>query len=109
MPVPVRDVKQFDAADAAKRFAHLQRAGRKTASMDEIMRQRDQTLRAGLDPRDCGDPSRQLALLALGLEDGRELTEAVPATGTASVHGATSWMRAPCWQARSRTPAPDHP
>ena len=31
MPVPVGDVKQFDAA---KCFAHLQRAGRKTASMD---------------------------------------------------------------------------
>ena len=39
--VLVGDAKQLDAVDAGKPFAQLQAAGMQTATMDEIMRQRD--------------------------------------------------------------------
>ena len=42
--VLVGDAKQLDAVDAGKPFAQLQKAGMKTAVMDEIMRQRDPAL-----------------------------------------------------------------
>ena len=41
--VLVGDAKQLDAVDAGKPFAQLQQAGMKTATMEEIMRQRDPT------------------------------------------------------------------
>ena len=43
--VLVGDAKQLDAVDAGKPFAQLQAAGMQTATMDEIMRQRDPVLR----------------------------------------------------------------
>ena len=43
--VLVGDEKQLDAVDAGKPFAQLQRAGMKTAVMDEILRQKDAELR----------------------------------------------------------------
>jgi len=43
--VLVGDEKQLDAVDAGKPFAQLQRAGMRTARMDEIMRQRDEELK----------------------------------------------------------------
>ena len=50
--VLVGDQKQLDAVDAGKPFAQLQRAGMKTAVMDEILRQRD----PGLRGRRRGEP-----------------------------------------------------
>ena len=53
--VLVSDEKQFDAVDAGKPFAQLQRAGMKTAVMDEIMRQRDPELKAAVEASLAGD------------------------------------------------------
>ena len=47
--VLVGDEKQLDAVDAGKPFAQLQRAGMKTAVMDEILRQRDPELKAAVE------------------------------------------------------------
>ena len=53
--VLVGDEKQLDAVDAGKPFAQLQRAGMKTATMDEIMRQRDPELKAAVEASLAGD------------------------------------------------------
>ena len=56
--VLVGDEKQLDAVDAGKPFAQLQRAGMKTATMDEIMRQRDPELKAAVEASLAGDFAR---------------------------------------------------
>ena len=53
--VLVGDEKQLDAVDAGKPFAQLQRAGMKTAIMDEILRQRDAELKAAVRASLAGD------------------------------------------------------
>ena len=53
--VLVGDEKQLDAVDAGKPFAQLQRAGMKTALMNEIMRQRDPELKAAVEASIAGD------------------------------------------------------
>ena len=53
--VLVGDAKQLDAVDAGKPFAQLQAAGMKTAVMQEIMRQRDQDLKAAVESTLAGD------------------------------------------------------
>ena len=53
--VLVGDEKQLDAVDAGKPFAQLQRASMKTATMDEIMRQRDAGLKAAVEASLAGD------------------------------------------------------
>ena len=47
--VLVGDAKQLDAVDAGKPFAQLQAAGMQTATMDEIMRQRDPALKEAVE------------------------------------------------------------
>ena len=56
--VLVGDAKQLDAVDAGKPFAQLQAAGMKTATMNEIMRQRDQDLKAAVEATLSGDVRR---------------------------------------------------
>ena len=56
--VLVGDEKQLDAVDAGKPFAQLQRAGMKTAVMDEILRQKDPELREAVEASIGGDVSR---------------------------------------------------
>ena len=56
--VLVGDAKQLDAVDAGKPFAQLQAAGMKTATMNEIMRQRDQDLKAAVEATLAGDVKR---------------------------------------------------
>ncbi len=56
--VIVGDAKQLDAVDAGKPFAQLQAAGMKTATMNEIMRQRDQDLKAAVEATLAGDVKR---------------------------------------------------
>ncbi|MYA95828.1 MAG: AAA family ATPase, partial [Nitrospinae bacterium] len=56
--VLVGDAKQLDAVDAGKPFAQLQAAGMKTATMNEIMRQRDQDLKAAVEATLAGDVRR---------------------------------------------------
>ncbi len=53
--VLVGDEKQLDAVDAGKPFAQLQRAGMKTAVMDEILRQKDAALKAAVRASLAGD------------------------------------------------------
>ena len=53
--VLVGDEKQLDAVDAGKPFAQLQRAGMRTAVMDEIMRQRDAALKEAVEASLAGD------------------------------------------------------
>ena len=53
--VLVGDEKQLDAVDAGKPFAQLQRAGMKTAVMDEILRQRDPALKEAVEASLAGD------------------------------------------------------
>ena len=56
--VLVGDAKQLDAVDAGKPFAQLQQAGMQTATMDEIMRQRDPELKAAVEASLKGDIGR---------------------------------------------------
>ena len=56
--VLVGDAKQLDAVDAGKPFAQLQRAGMKTAVMDEILRQRDPELKAAVEASLAGEIGR---------------------------------------------------
>ena len=56
--VLVGDAKQLDAVDAGKPFAQLQEAGMQTATMDEIMRQRDPELKAAVEASLKGDIGR---------------------------------------------------
>ena len=53
--VLVGDSKQLDAVDAGKPFAQLQAAGMKTATMDEIVRQRDPVLKEAVEASLRGD------------------------------------------------------
>ena len=56
--VLVGDAKQLDAVDAGKPFAQLQAAGMQTATMDEIMRQRDPDLKQAVEASLRGDIAR---------------------------------------------------
>ena len=56
--VLVGDAKQLDAVDAGKPFAQLQAAGMRTATMDEIMRQRDPALKEAVEASLKGDIKR---------------------------------------------------
>ena len=56
--VLVGDAKQLDAVDAGKPFAQLQAAGMQTATMDEIMRQRDPALKEAVEASLKGDVER---------------------------------------------------
>ena len=61
--VLVGDAKQLGAVDAGKPFAQLQAAGMKTATMNEIMRQRDQDLKAAVEATLAGDVRRAFGKL----------------------------------------------
>ena len=66
--VLVGDEKQLDAVDAGKPFAQLQRAGMKTAVMDEIMRQRDPALKEAVEASLAGDVARAFDKLGSNVE-----------------------------------------
>ena len=53
--VLVGDGKQLDAVDAGKPFVQLQEAGMKTATMDQIMRQKDPELKSAVEASLKGD------------------------------------------------------
>ena len=53
--VLVGDGKQLDAVDAGKPFVQLQNAGMKTATMGQIMRQKDADLKAAVEASLAGD------------------------------------------------------
>ena len=83
--VLVGDEKQLDAVDAGKPFAQLQRAGMKTAVMDEIMRQRDPELKAAVEASLAGDVRKAFEKL------GSNVAEVNP--GNLAGAAAARWLK----------------
>ena len=83
--VLVGDAKQLDAVDAGKPFAQLQAAGMQTATMDEIMRQRDPVLKEAVEASLKGDIERAFAKL------GSNIAEVKPDNIAGAV--AARWLR----------------
>ena len=67
--VLVGDAKQLDAVDAGKPFAQLQGAGLRTATMDEIMRQRDPALKEAVEASLKGDIARAFEKLGANVAE----------------------------------------
>ncbi len=99
--VLVGDAKQLDAVDAGKPFAQLQAAGMQTATMDEIMRQRDPVLREAVVASLKGDIEKAFAKL------GGNVAEVKPDNIAGAV--AARWLRLDA-EARTNTGvmAPSH-
>ncbi len=83
--VLVGDAKQLDAVDAGKPFAQLQQAGMKTATMDEILRQRDPDLKAAVQASLAGDMRKAFEKL------GSNVAEVNPDNIAGAV--AARWLR----------------
>ncbi|MDE0408286.1 MAG: AAA family ATPase, partial [Alphaproteobacteria bacterium] len=83
--VLVGDAKQLDAVDAGKPFAQLQAAGMPTATMDEIMRQRDPVLKEAVEASLKGDIERAFEKL------GDNVAEVKPDNIAGAV--AARWLR----------------
>ena len=83
--VLVGDAKQLDAVDAGKPFAQLQAAGMQTATMDEIMRQRDPALKEAVEASLRGDVVRAFEKL------GSNVAEVKPDNIAGAV--AARWLR----------------
>ena len=99
--VMVGDEKQLDAVDAGKPFAQLQRAGMKTAVMDEIMRQRDPELKAAVEASLAGDVTRAFEKL------GTNVVEVKP-DGLAGAAAARWLALSPERRANTALLAPSH-
>ena len=99
--VLVGDSKQLDAVDAGKPFAQLQAAGMPTATMDEIMRQRDPVLKEAVEASLKGDIERAFEKL------GSNVAEVKPDNIAGAV--AARWLRLDA-EARENTGvmAPSH-
>ena len=67
--VLVGDGKQLDAVDAGKPFVQLQQAGMKTATMDQIMRQKDEKLREAVEASLKGDMRKAFEKLGSNIEE----------------------------------------
>ena len=65
----VGDGKQLDAVDAGKPFVQLQQAGMKTATMDRIMRQKDEVLREAVEASLRGDIKKAFEKLGSNIEE----------------------------------------
>ena len=83
--VLVGDAKQLDAVDAGKPFAQLQAAGMPTATMDEIMRQRDPALKEAVEASLRGDVVRAFE------KHGDKVAEVKPDNIAGAV--AARWLR----------------
>ena len=83
--VLVGDARQLDAVDAGKPFAQLQAAGMPTATMDEIMRQRDPVLREAVVASLKGDIGKAFEKL------GSNVAEVKPDNIAGAV--AARWLR----------------
>ena len=99
--VLVGDEKQLDAVDAGKPFAQLQRAGMRTAVMDEIRRQRDPELKAAVEASLAGDVKRAFEKL------GTNVVEVRP-DGLAGAAAARWLALPPERRARTALLAPSH-
>ena len=85
--VLVGDARQLEAVDAGKPFAQLQAAGMKTATMDEILRQRDPDLKAAVEASISGDIGRAFEKL------GDNVAEVNPKNIAGAV--AARWLKLP--------------
>ena len=83
--VMVGDAKQLDAVDAGKPFAQLQAAGMQTATMDEIMRQRDPALKQAVEASLKGEIGKAFEKL------GSNVAEVKPDNIAGAV--AARWLR----------------
>ena len=99
--VLVGDAKQLDAVDAGKPFAQLQAAGMQTATMDEIMRQRDPALKEAVEASLAGEIGKAFEKL------GSNIAEVKPDNIAGAV--AARWLRLDA-KARANTGvmAPSH-
>ena len=99
--VLVGDSKQLDAVDAGKPFEQLQAAGMKTATMDEIMRQRDPDLKAAVEATLAGEIGKAFQKL------GSNVAEVNPDNIAGAV--AARWLRlSPEERSRTGVMAPSH-
>ena len=99
--VLVGDGKQLDAVDAGKPFVQLQRAGMKTATMDRIMRQKDEDLKAAVEASLKGDIKRAFEKL------GSNVAEVEPDNLAGAA--AARWLkRSPAERERTGLMAPSH-
>ena len=99
--VLVGDAKQLDAVDAGKPFAQLQKAGMKTAVMDEIMRQRDPALKEAVEASLAGDVARAFGKL------GENIAEVKPDNLAGAA--AARWLAlSPGERANAGLMAPSH-
>ena len=95
------DSKQLDAVDAGKPFEQLQAAGMKTATMDEIMRQRDKDLKAAVEATLAGEIGKAFGKL------GSNVAEVNPDNIAGAV--AARWLRlSPEERSRTGVMAPSH-
>ena len=99
--VLVGDAKQLDAVDAGKPFEQLQAAGMKTATMDEIMRQRDPDLKAAVEASLSGEIGKAFEKL------GPNVAEVKPENIAGAV--AARWLKlSPETRERTAVMAPSH-
>ena len=99
--VLVGDAKQLDAVDAGKPFAQLQGAGMQTATMDEIMRQRDPELKAAVEASLKGDIAKAFEKL------GSNVAEVKPDNIAGAV--AARWLKlSPEQRENTGVMAPSH-
>ena len=99
--VLVGDAKQLDAVDAGKPFAQLQAAGMQTATMDEIMRQRDPDLKQAVEASLAGEIGKAFDKL------GSNVAEVKPDNIAGAV--AARWLRlGPEGRANTGVMAPSH-
>ena len=99
--VLVGDAKQLDAVDAGKPFEQLQAAGMTTATMDEIMRQRDPDLKAAVEATLSGEIGKAFHKL------GSNVAEVNPDNIAGAV--AARWLKlSPEVRERTGVMAPTH-
>ncbi len=99
--VLVGDSKQLDAVDAGKPFEQLQAAGLKTATMDEIMRQKDPDLKAAVEATLSGEIKKAFDRL------GSHVAEVNPDNVAGAV--AARWLKlSPEVRERTGVMAPTH-
>ena len=99
--VLVGDGKQLDAVDAGKPFVQLQQAGMKTATMDRIMRQKEESLKAAVEASLKGDIKKAFEKL------GSNVAEVEPDNLAGAA--AARWLkRSPAERERTGLMAPSH-
>ena len=99
--VLVGDEKQLDAVDAGKAFAQLQGAGMETATMDQIMRQKNPELKSAVEASLAGEIGKAFGKL------GGNVAQVQPDNIAGAV--AARWLKlSPEMRGRTGVMAPSH-